>query len=197
MFSVGTSLQFISFAVAIVHTAAASSVFESLYEVPRGWIFVRAAEGSESIELRISLKQQNVDSFYDRLVEVSTPDHPQYGMHYQGHELRSLLAPTEETSNVAISWLQDNNITAIQDDSDYILFRTDVKTANKLLDTEFNWYRNDADQELLRTTSYSVPQEVRDHINFVQPTTRFGSLKPLSSTAQVIDEGQKSDGHLK
>jgi len=67
-----------------------------------------------------------------------------------------------------------------------------------MLDTEFSWYRSeDANQEVLRTLAYSVPDEVKDHINFVQPTTRFGSLTPLSSTAQIIDAGTKSDGTLK
>ncbi|KAE8453079.1 hypothetical protein EG329_012266 [Mollisiaceae sp. DMI_Dod_QoI] len=182
---------------AFVQAAVASNVFESVHEAPRGWTYTGAAELFEAVKLRVSLKQRNLDSFYDKLIEVSTPDHPQYGMHYQGHELRSLLRPTQDASNAVISWLQDNNITTIQDDSDYILFRTDVGTANKLLDTNFSWYRNDHDQKVLRTTSYSVPNEIKAHINFVQPTTRFGSLKPSSSTGQVIDEGEKSDGRVK
>lgn len=34
-------------------------------------------------------------------------------------------------------------------------------------------------------------------INISQPTIRFGSLKPLGSTAEVIDEGAKTQGHSK
>lgn len=62
-----------------------------------------------------------------------------------------------------------------------------------MLDTEFSWYRSTENQEILRTTHYSVPESVKEHINFVQPTTRFGSLKPLSSTAQIIDVDAKAD----
>jgi tripeptidyl-peptidase I len=131
-------------------------------------------------------------------MEVSTPEHPHYGLHYEGHELRSLLQPTEETSTAAISWLEDNNITAITEDSDYILFSTNVETANKMLETEFSWYRaKNSTLEVLRTMKYSVPDDVREHINFVQPTTRFGGLKPLSSFARVLDSGVKSDGKSK
>jgi tripeptidyl-peptidase-1 len=194
MFSLRAAVKVLCFS-AIVHSASARNVFESLYEVPRGWAFARAAKSNESIKLRVSLKQQNVDTFYNKLMEVSTPDHPQYGRYYEGHELRSFLKPTDETSSIAISWLQDNNITSIEDDSDYILFRTNVETANKLLDTEFGWYHNaDGNHEVLRTLAYSIPEEIQDHINFVQPTTRFGNLKPLSSTAQIIDAGVKSNG---
>ena len=76
MFSFNVALQILSFS-ALLNTAAAS-VFESLHEVPRGWKYSRAAEAGESIKLRLSLKQQNVDSFIDKLMEVSDPDHPQY-----------------------------------------------------------------------------------------------------------------------
>ena len=70
-----------------------------------------------------------------------------------------------------------------------------MKTANKLLDTEFAWYHNtEENHSVLRTLVYSVPEEVRKYINFIQPTTRFGSVKPLSSTAQIIDTGVKSNG---
>lgn len=127
-------------------------------------------------------------------MEVSTPDHEQYGMHYEGHELRSLLAPTTETSSAAIAWLQENNITSIKDDGDYILFQTNAETANRLLDTKFGWYRSEENQVVLRTLAYSVPDSIKNHINFVQPTTRFGSLKPLSSYAKIIDPGHKSNG---
>jgi tripeptidyl-peptidase-1 len=185
-------LQLLSFSACVL-SASANNVFESLHQVPRGWSYVRAAKGSESIKLRLSLKQQNLDSFYDKLMEVSTPDHAQYGKHYQGHELRSLLQPSEEASSSAISWLQDHNVTAIQDDGEYVLFSTDVKTANQMLDTEFSWYRSEENQMVLRTMRYSIPEGVKDHVNFVQPTTRFGSLKPLSSTAQVIEVGAKAE----
>jgi tripeptidyl-peptidase-1 len=116
-------------------------------------------------------------------------------MHYEGHELRSLLQPTEEALRAAINWLQDNNVTSIEDEGDYLLLSADVFTANEMFKTEFGWYHaKDSKQQVLRTTKYWVPDEVREHINFVQPTTRFGGLKPLSSMARVMDEGVKSDG---
>ena len=194
MFALYFAIQVLSFSI-IVQAAAVSTVFESIKQLPRGWSFVRTANGTEPIKLRISLKQQNVDHFYEKLLEVSTPDHPNYGMHYEGHELRSLLQPRGETSQAVMNWLSENNITAIKDEGDYLLFSTDVFTANRMLKTEFGYYQaRQSKQQVLRARSYSVPEEVRDHINFVQPTTRFGGLKPLSSMARILDEGVKSDG---
>lgn len=178
-------------------SASNSNVFESLHALPRGWTRSRCAQPDESVILRLSLKQQNLDQFYDNLMQVSTPDHPQYGKHYEGHELRSLLSPSQEASSTAISWLQDNNVTSIRDDGEYVLFRTTVATANKLLDTEFQWYKNEGGEELLRTTKYSVPREVGAHINFVQPTTRFGSTKRFGSRMNPMAPGQATDGQSK
>jgi tripeptidyl-peptidase I len=176
---------------------ASSSPFESLHQVPRGWTHVRSAQAAESITLRVSLKQQNLDEFYEKLLQVSTPDHPQYGKHYEGHELRSLLKPADEASATAISWLQDNNVTDILDDGDYLMFRTTVGTANKLLDTQFGWYTGQDGMQMLRTTRYSVPQEVATHINFVQPTTRFGTARRLASHISILDTGTPADGTSK
>lgn len=178
-------------------SASDSDVFESLYAVPRGWTRSRTAQPGEGIKLRLSLKQQNLDYFYDNLMQVSTPGHPQYGKHYEGHELRSLLSPSDEASSTTISWLQDNNITSIRDDGDYVFFRTTVATANRLLNTDFQWYENEGGEQLLRTTKYSVPKDVAAHINFVQPTTRFGSTKRFGSRMSPMAPGQVTDGQSK
>lgn len=185
--------------ILLLSVSASSNVFESIHQVPRGWTRIRSAQPEEGVKLRLSLKQQNLDEFYDALMRVSTPDHPQYGKHYEGHELRSLLRPSEESSSTAITWLQVNNITSIRDDGDYLLFRTTVAKANKLLDTQFDWYRNSGGEELLRTMRYSVPEHVVSHINFVQPTTRFGSTKPMASHMDKMTAGQfkLSDGQSK
>lgn len=177
--------------------SASDGVFESLHQVPRGWEWARSALPDEPIKLRLSLKQQNLDVFYENLMQVSTPDHPQYGKHYEGHELRSLLKPSDEATSTAVGWLHENNVTSIRNDGDYLLLRTTVATANKLLDTQFAWYRNDAGENLLRTTEYSVPQAVAAHINFVQPTTRFGSMQPLGSHLNIMNSGDVATGESK
>lgn len=192
MFSLRTALQVLSF-TAVFNAGSAIASFESVYELPRGWKLARPAEGSEGIRLRISLQQQNVDKFYDTLMDVSTPDHEKYGQHLEGEQVMELLKPRKETSDAVVSWLQDHNITSIKDDNDYILFQTNVKTANKMLETQFQWYLDEvSNTEVLRTMEYSVPKEIESHINFVQPTTRFGSLKAFKSTAKEVPDVKSS-----
>ena len=136
----------------------------------------------EPIKLRVALQQQNLALFEQTVLEVSTPDHPKYGKHMEGHEIKAMLKPTQAASDAVISWLQDHNITNIEDDGDWVNFKTNVATANKILDTEFQWYVSGYEGKVrLRTLQYSVPDEVAQHINLVQPTTRFGQLKPMRS----------------
>ena len=136
----------------------------------------------EPIKLRVALQQQNVALFEQIVLDVSMPDHPRYGKHLHGHEIKALLKPTDAASNAVISWLQECNITAIEDDGDWVIFRTNVEVANRILDTNFLWYTGDYQGwERLRALQYSVPEAVAQHINLIQPTTRFGTLKPMRS----------------
>jgi tripeptidyl-peptidase-1 len=186
MLSLITALQVLSFS-ALLNAGSAIASFESVYELPRGWKLARPAEGTEGIRLRISLQQQNVEKFYETLLDVSTPDHAKYGQHLEGEEILEMLKPRQETSDTVVAWLQDYNITSIKDDSDWIMFQTNVETANKMLATQFQWYLDESSNtEVLRTMEYSVPQEIESHINFVQPTTRFGSLKAFKSTVKEV-----------
>lgn len=172
---------------------AAVQPFEELNEIPRGWSLIGTAKAETGIKLRLSLKQQNVDQFYEDMLAVSTPGNAKYGQHYEGHELRSLLSPTDETSRTVISWLQDNNITAIADHGDYVVLQTNVGSANKLLSTEFQWFHHVGERHpALRTLKYSVPDEIASHINFVQPTTRFGSIQKMKSTLKIVEDEEFS-----
>lgn len=38
-------------------------------------------DAEQSFKLRIHLKNRNIESFHQRVLDVSTPDHPDYGRH--------------------------------------------------------------------------------------------------------------------
>ncbi|KAI9734154.1 MAG: hypothetical protein M1818_006641 [Claussenomyces sp. TS43310] len=194
MFSHHTSVLALALST-LFSVVTSRDVFEELHSVPRGWELLRSAASGEPISLRISVKQRNVDLFERVLMEVSTPSHAKYGQHLLGHEVKEMLRPTQESSDSVLSWLQDSNITSIDDDGDWISISTDVGAANKLLDTEFQWFRNPkGGKELLRTLSYDLPAAIVPHINFVQPTTRFGNFEAMGSHVELIDDQGKSDG---
>ena len=132
------------------------------------------------------------------MLDVSTPDHPKYGQHLQGHEVKAMLQPTEAATNAVISWLQDYNITTIDDEGDWVNFKTDVVTANAMLDTTFQWFQSDyKGLQRLRTLRYSVPKEVAEHVNLIQPTTRFGNMRPMRSLILEEEYFEEATGQPK
>jgi tripeptidyl-peptidase I len=128
--------------------------------------------------LRIAVKQQNVNIFEEKLLNISTPGYEDYGKHMSRDEVHELLKPANASVEVVVSWLTACNIT-YQINSDWIKFETSVRSANQLLGTDFLLYRNQENATMLRTLQYSVPDDVADHINLVQPTTRFGDIQSM------------------
>jgi tripeptidyl-peptidase-1 len=182
------SFTFLTGLLSIVGSTIAAptkEVFEALRAVPEGWAKVRAPNPETRLHLRIALEQPNQALFEETLLAVSTPDHPQYGMHLEGHELKRLLRPRESSTNAVLSWLKSSKVpdSDIEDDGEWINFYTTVANAEAMLDTEFGVYEyRDSDKHSIRTLQYSVPKEVTEHITMIQPTTRFGQPKAQRST---------------
>lgn len=112
-------------------------------------------------------------------MDMSTPDHPSYGNHFNTHEeMKRMLQPSAESTDSIRDWLEGAGITEIEQDADWMTFYTTVETANELLAANFQFYANSVKKiERLRTLKYSVPEALVSHINMIQPTTRFGQLR--------------------
>lgn len=54
------------------------------------------------------------------------------------------------------------------------------------------WKHGNSGDQIVRTTSYSLPENVHEHIDVVQPTTMFGQFKGLRSTIVFSDETEAS-----
>lgn len=127
-------------------------------------------------------------------MEMSSPDHPNYGKHFRTHdEMKRMLQPSAASVDAVREWLEGAGITNIEQDADWMTFYTDVETANELLDANFQYYINSVKHvERLRTLEYSIPHDLVQHVNLVTPTTRFGQLHAnrhtLHSKAKAADE---------
>lgn len=155
----------------------------------------------EPITLRIALKQEKVSILEQRLLDMSTPDHPNYGKHMTRDEVKAFLQPREDSTLVVIDWLKKNNVQSCTIDNDWINCKTNVQAASRMLETSFQWYKYEDDNKpQLRTLQYSVPESVAKRINLIQPTTRFGSPKSMRSSIHGRKKPKKphkkaSDSH--
>ncbi|KAI8626087.1 subtilisin-like protein [Xylariaceae sp. FL1651] len=171
-----------SLAAALFATAATARLMDSLPSIPKGWTEVREAALNEPISLRIALPQQHAAALEQAVLDMSTPGHANYGKHMSRLELRSYTAPTDQAVSSVVDWLTNSKIKSLVD-NDWITFSTTVEKANELLNTTFAWYQYErGGSPKLRTLDYSVPDELAEHIDLIQPTTRFGQMGAKRST---------------
>ncbi|KAJ9611153.1 Tripeptidyl-peptidase sed2 [Cladophialophora chaetospira] len=113
---------------------------------------------------------------------MSTPGHNLYGQHMEKHEVEDLLQPSEDTLAPIIHWLESSGVPAqnITHRSHLIIFSVTVAQAENLLNTEFREYHY-GNATVVRTLQYSVPFVLRDLVNSIQPTTRFGRPRPQAA----------------
>ncbi|KAE8155047.1 peptidase S8/S53 domain-containing protein [Aspergillus avenaceus] len=180
--------------LSLLSTSATAEVFEKLAAIPKGWHYSNTPSADTLVSLKIALQQHDVAGFEKALLEMSDPDHPNYGQHFTTHdEMKRMLLPTDTTVNSIYDWLESAGVTDIQQDADWVNFRTTVAKANQLLDADFQWYVSDVKHiRRLRTLKYSIPDSVAGHVNVIQPTTRFGKITQngaiLNSKPASMDE---------
>ncbi|GBE79871.1 Tripeptidyl-peptidase sed3 [Sparassis crispa] len=159
---------------------------------PRGWTKLELAPANHNIELRIGLPQSNFAELERHLYEVSDPFHERYGEHLSKEEVEALIAPNPESINRVDEWLASHGITA-EDFSrsparDWVKVKVSVSLAEKMLDTKYHvWVHDESGDAVVRTTSYSLPEDLHEHVELVQPTTMFSRFNSLKTT-YILDQ---------
>lgn len=150
-----------------------------LKSVPNEWSQGSIAPDDKIITLSVALQQQNEDTFYSKLDQISNPKHESYGAWMDKESVNDLLRPSATSKAAVLSWLQMNGVENIKSDDFYIHFATDIKTANKLLEAKYQNFHHDGITKI-RTLSYSLPDHLDEHISLISPTTYLG--KPTASS---------------
>ncbi|KAL0950239.1 hypothetical protein HGRIS_010224 [Hohenbuehelia grisea] len=169
---------------------------------PRGWTLHGPAPADHIIRLRIGLPQPNFPELERHLYAVSDPDSERYGQHFSKEEVDALVAPHPESVSRVDSWLASHGFNAedIERSSagDWATVRVPVRVAEKMLNTKYSVWKHAASGDyLVRTTSYSVPEEVHSHIDVIQPTTMFGRFKASKSTVHSFEPESAAAAVLK
>lgn len=111
-------------------------------------------------------------------------------------ELQALLEPGSEATTAVLQWLETSGIRSadISSNGDWIHFVAPISQVEALLDTKFHLYSNSYNSERkVRTTQYSVPDHLHRYIDMVQPTTRFGQVRP--QTKRLFDAQYLGKAH--
>jgi tripeptidyl-peptidase-1 len=154
-----------------------------------GWKLQEIAKDDLVLKLQIALTQGDAEGFEQKVMDMSTPSHPTYGQHFESHdEMKRMLLPSQESVSSVTAWLKAAGIENVKEDADWMTFKTTVGVANKMLDTKFAWFvsQEAKPRKMLRTLEYSVPEDVAQHINLVQPTTRFAAIRAAHETVKEM-----------
>lgn len=160
------------------------AVVVSLGEFSQDWQGERAAP-STLIKFRLAVHQARASEFEQMVLDMSTPSHPSYGKHMKRDELKSFLRPSPDVSEALLGWLDAEKVPwkDVKDDGDWIHFTIPVGQAEEMLSTKFYNYRHrQSGVNIIRTLQYSVPKSISDHVHMIQPTTRFGQIRPERTT---------------
>ena len=173
-------LPVITTGIAALAPMAELVVLESLRAIPHGWLQKQAPSASKRLRLRIALRQENAHAFEQHVIDISTPDHVNYGQHMDRMEMKRMLQPSKEASSAVLNWLESQGVPEadVEDDGDWINIWVPTVKAERILATKFYYYSSSfGTLERIRTLQYSVPANLIQYIQMIQPTTRFGQLR--------------------
>ncbi|KAG6910769.1 hypothetical protein DXG01_007656 [Tephrocybe rancida] len=160
---------------------------------PRGWTQSGPPPADHTIALRIGLPQPDFHLLEKQLYEVSDPSHARYGAHLSKEEVEELVAPHPDSLDAVNTWLSTHGLT--ENDfvrspaKDWVTLTIPISLAEKMLDTKYSiWTHEASGDRIVRTTSYSLPEDLHEHVDVIQPTTMFAQLKKMRSTSLFADE---------
>jgi len=174
-----TLLQLIRF------PAVQAGVRELRVAEPAGWSMVGAPEGGSRVTFTIAL-QQDFEKLEAMLLEVSTPGSPKYGKFLTKKEVDALFMPSSQASSAVLQWLGQNVITEYNIDGPFIDFSLSVEAGNKLFNASYQHYESNGVRKL-RTSQYSIPDELEKYIALIEPGTYLGRPQPVVSREQAPD----------
>lgn len=161
------------------------------HHVPRSFSRIRPAPKDHIINLKIGLKQSKFDELERHLYEVSDPYHERYGQHLSAEEVNELVKPSEETTTLVHTWLKEHGISdglGVSSAGDWLDIKLTVKTIENLLNTKYSVYRHVDGTELIRTTEWSLPLHLHEHITTIQPTNSFMKIKKMAPIPKTTVE---------
>ncbi|KAK5626302.1 hypothetical protein RRF57_002017 [Xylaria bambusicola] len=172
------------------------------HNVPRGWAKVKRAPADHVMQIQIGLKQSNFAELERQLYQgtsmlVSDPEHPKYGQHLSADEVKELVKPTKETTELVHEWLSENGIMPSYNSAkDWITVNLPVSKIESLLDTEYHIFEHKDGAKVARAPSWFLPNHLHDHIDTIQPTNSFFRARAQASDA-FVDVGILTDPNLK
>lgn len=110
-----------------------------------------------------------------------------------------MTSPSEDALAAVNEWLEENDIDLdhvhYSPSRDWLTIALPVSDVEELLDTTYHEYVNGDGVRVVRTTKYSLPKELHEQIDVIQPTNYFGNTKALGSSPFGLEEWKSGVEH--
>lgn len=145
--------------------------------IPAAWSATGSPHPDTVLNMHIALKQNNIDGLEQKLLDISNPKSPNYGKWLSKEDMESYTRPSEESVGSVKQWLSSHGIqesSISQPSPDWIKVKVPISKAESMLDSKYSLFRSSVSgTEVPRTTAYSIPLSLHDHVDTIQPTTSF------------------------
>lgn len=150
-------------------------------QVPKGWQVDKTASVSAEKQqvFSIALTMQNLDQLESKLLDLSSPGNENYGQWMSHDEVTTTFSPSKQAVSSVTKWLKSHGVKHYTVNGAFIDFALDIPAANSLLGGDYQYYVKDG-QTKLRTLSYSIPNALAEHIQYVDPSTNFGGTSAFT-----------------
>lgn len=166
------------------------AVHEKRETLPKEWKRSALVHPDSTIPLRIALTQRNLDKGEEYLMDVSDPKSENYGKHWSINQIAETFAPSSETVDEVSKWLSEAGISFKQSKGlNWLDAKVTIEQAEALLKTKYFEYTHETGSKHIACEGYSVPEDIRQHIDFVIPTVHF-DIKVKQPIHKGLEERQ-------
>ncbi len=144
----------------------------------------------------IALTMQNMEQLESKLLSVSTPGANLYGQYMDVDEVNTVFAPSDVAFSSVLAWLHSYNISDYTVDGAFIDFSADIHTADALLNASYQYYASNSVTKL-RTLSYSIPDDLEQHVVLVYPGTYFGLVDVTNVGIRAAETARKGTKNVR
>jgi tripeptidyl-peptidase I len=179
--------------VATTITATHQLIHERRNVAQPFWAKQSRVPGDHILSMSIALKQQNLHLADELVNDVAHPDSPNYGKHWSAKQVIDTFAPSAATVEAVKKWLATAGIAGdslrLSTGRNWIKFNATVEQAEDLLSAEYHLFQHATEDKVtVACDSYSLPSELKDHIDLVTPTVHLSHMNP----AGVVRRGPSS-----
>ncbi|OAA58273.1 family S53 protease-like protein [Cordyceps fumosorosea ARSEF 2679] len=146
-------------------------------KVPAEWAEAGAPKSEAMVTLQIGLKQADMGGLQKRLMDAAHPSSPNYGKWLSKEEMEKYTSPAPQSVDMVKVWLGAHSIfdqSISRPTPDWMEVRVPIRQAETLLNSRYSLFKDSVTGKTMpRTTEYSIPSLLHDHIDTIQPTTSF------------------------